>query len=150
LLTSDNSEETMAVLIPDPFETLFNLQQALDAFRQSDWLESSPSGTGPYPPVNVFRKGDDFVIITEIPGINKSNLDIQVKDNMIRIAGTKSIDYDKGSLHRRERAAGRFDRAVTIPVRIDADRVKAEYHDGILLIYLPRAEQDKPRSIKIA
>src|SRR5262245_9146382 len=130
----------MAILIPDPFETLFNLQQALDAFRQSDWLESSPSGTGPYPPLNVFRKGEDFVIITELPGINKSDFDIQVKDNAIRISGTKTVDYtDKASLHRRERAAGRFDRAVTIPVRIDADRVKAEYRDGILALYLPRA-----------
>lgn len=141
----------MAMLIPDPFETLFSLQQALDAFRQSDWLESSPSGTGPFPPVNVFRKGDDFVIIAEVPGLKKSDLDIQVKDNAIRIAGTKSVDYtDKASLHRRERSGGRFDRAVTIPVRVDADRVKAEYHDGILALYLPRAEQDKPRSIKIA
>jgi HSP20 family protein len=140
----------MATLIADPFETLFNLQQALDTFRQSSWLGSSLSGTGAYPPVNVFRKGDDFVIITEIPGIGKSDLDIQVKDSSVRIAGSKAIDYDKGSLHRRERSAGRFDRAVTLPVRIDADRVKAEYRDGILAIYLPRAEQDKPRSVKIA
>jgi HSP20 family protein len=141
----------MAMLLPDPFETLFHLQQALESFRQSNWLESSPSGTGPYPPLNVFRKGDDFVIIGEVPGLKKSDLDIQVKDNAIRIAGTKSVDYmDKASLHRRERSAGRFDRAVTIPVRIDADRVKAEYRDGILALYLPRAEQDKPRSVKIA
>ena len=143
-------EGTMAVLIADPFETLLNLQQALDTFRQSDWLESSPSGTGPYPPVNVFRKGDDFVVVTELPGIKKSDLDIQVKDNAIRIASIKSVNYaDKGSLHRRERSGGRFDRTVTLPVRIDADRVKAEYEDGILALYLPRAEQDKPRSVKI-
>ena len=141
----------MAMLLPDPFETLFNLQQALDAFRQSDWLESSTSATGPYPPVNVFRKGDDFVVIAEVPGLQKSELDIQVKDNAVRIAGNKTVNYpEKASLHRRERSAGRFDRAFTIPVRIDADRVKAEYHDGILALYLPRAEQDKPRSIKLA
>ena len=81
----------------------------------------------------------------------ENGADIQVKDNAIRIAGTKSVNYsDKASLHRRERAAGRFDRAVTIPVRIDAGRVKAEYHDGVLALYLPRAEQDKPRSVKVA
>jgi HSP20 family protein len=141
----------MATQVPDPFETLFNLQQALDTFRQSDWLQRSPSSTGPYPPVNVFRKGNDFVIIAEIPGIKKSDLDIQVKDNAIRIAGTKSVDYSgRASLHRRERASGRFDRAVTLPILIDADQVKAEYKDGILALYLPRAEQDKPRSIKLA
>src|SRR5579883_45554 len=141
----------MVMLLPDPFETLFNLQQALDAFRESDWLQSSPSGTGAYPPVNVFRKGDDFVVITEVPGIKKSDLEIQVKDNTIRIAGTKSIEYaEKASLHRRERLGGRFDRAVALPVRIEADQVKAEYRDGILALFLPRAERDKPRSIKIA
>src|ERR1700747_2625848 len=140
----------MATLLPDPFETLFNLQQALDTFRQSDWLESSPSGTGAYPPVNVFRKGDDFVVIAELPGIKKSDLDIQVKGNTIRIAGAKSVDYEaKGSLHRRERLAGRLDRAVAIPVQIDNDRVKAEARDGIPGLSLPRAKQDKPRSIKV-
>jgi HSP20 family protein len=138
------------MLLSDPFETLFTLQKALDAFRESDWLQSGPSGTGAYPPVNVFRKGDDFVIITEVPGIKKSDLEIQVKDNTIRIAGTKSVEYaEKASVHRRERSAGRFDRAVTLPVRIDADQVKAECHDGILALFLPRAEQDKPRSIRI-
>jgi len=137
--------------ISDPFETLFNLQQALDAFRASSWLESSPSGSGAFPPVNVFRKGDDFVIITEVPGIKKCDLEIQVKDNTIRIAGAKSVEYsEKVSLHRRERPAGRFDRAITIPVHIDTDKVKAEFHNGILALFLPRAERDKPRSIKLA
>jgi HSP20 family protein len=141
----------MVMLLADPFETLFNLQQTLDAIRESDWLQSSPSGTGAYPPVNVFRKGEDFVVITEVPGIKKSDLEIQVKDNTIRIAGTKSVQYaEKAGVHRRERLAGRFDRAVTLPVRIDADQVKAECHDGILALFLPRAEQDKPRSIRIA
>jgi HSP20 family protein len=137
-------------MLSDRFETLLNLQQALDAFRASSWLQSSPSGTGAYPPVNVFRKGDDFVVITEVPGIKKSDLEIQVKGNTIRVAGTKSVAYsEKASLHRRERLAGRFDRAITIPVEIDADKATAEFHDGILALYLPRAERDKPRSIKL-
>jgi HSP20 family protein len=139
------------MLLPDPFEALFNLQRALDTFQQSDWLERSTTGTGPYPPVNVFRKGDDFVILAEVPGVKKSDLDIQVKDQVIRIAGTKAIEYgEKASLHRRERSTGRFNRTFTIPVRIDAERIKAECRDGVLALYLPRAEQDKPKSIKIA
>lgn len=138
------------MMFSDPFETLFNLQQALDSFRTSNWLESGLSGTGTYPPINIFRKGDDFVVITEVPGIKKSDLDIQVKGNTIRIAGTKSVNYpEKASLHRRERSAGRFDRAITIPVQIDADQAKAECHNGVLALFLPRAEQDKPRAIKL-
>jgi HSP20 family protein len=141
----------MAMLFPDPFDALFGLQQALDAFRASRWLEPGPSGTGAYPPLNVFRRGDDVVIIAEVPGLKKSDLEVQVKGNTIRIAGTKSIDYaENASVHRRERLAGRFDRAVTVPVEIDADGVRAECRDGLLALFLPRSERDKPKSIAVA
>ena len=98
------------ILFPDPFETLLNLQRALDTFRDSEWLESGPSGTGPFPPLNVFRKGDDIVVLLEVPGISRSELDVQIKDHTLRIAGTKKVAYDpKVSLHRRERMEGRFE-----------------------------------------
>lgn len=137
-------------LFPDPFGTMLGLQDALEAFRRSGWLQSSPSGGGSYPPLNIFRKGDDLVLIAEVPGINKSDLDLQVKGRTIRLSGKKTVEYgEKASVHRRERLAGRFDRSVTLPVEIDADSVKAECRDGILALFLPRAERDKPRSINI-
>jgi HSP20 family protein len=140
----------MAMFLPDPFGNLLAFQEALEALRASGWLESSPSGAGPYPPINVFRKGDDFVLITELPGIKKSELDIQVKENTVRIAGSKDVSYpEKAALHRRERPAGRFDRALTLPIQIDTDRTKAEYSDGILALFLPRAERDKPKLVKV-
>ena len=138
-------------LFPNPFDTLSSLQRALDTFRASEWLAGGPSGGGSYPPMNVFRKGDDFVIITEVPGVTKADLDVQVKGNTIRLAGTKSVNYpEQASLHRRERLAGRFDRAMTLPVEIDPDGVRAECRDGILVVFLPRAERDKPKSIQVA
>ena len=137
-------------LFPDPFNTLLGLQDALQAFRTSDWLQSSPSGGGSYPPLNVFRKGDDLVVIAEVPGINKSDLELQVKDRTIRLAGTKAVKYPENtSLHRRERLAGRFDWSVTLPVAVDPDGIKAECRDGLLVMFLPRAERDKARSISI-
>jgi HSP20 family protein len=140
----------MARRIPDPFETLFNIQRSLDASRASDWLSGGPSGTGSYPPLNVFRQGDDFVVITELPGIQREDVEIQVQGNRVRIAGKKAVHYEEGaSLHRRERIAGSFDRSIAIPIEVDADRVKADYHDGILALFLPRAERDKPKSITI-
>jgi HSP20 family protein len=140
----------MAMLLPDPFEALFRLQQGLDAFRSSNWLEPGPSAGGAYPPVNVFRKGDDLVLVTEVPGINKADLDVQVKGRTLRLSGTKSVNYpDQASLHRRERLAGRFDRTLTLPMTIDAEGVRAECQDGILVLLLPRAERDKPKSIPI-
>ena len=140
----------MARLFSDPFESLFDIQRSLDAFRTSDWLSGGPSGTGSYPPLNVFRKGDDFVIVTELPGIQREDVEIQVQGNRVRIAGKKAIQYDEGaSLHRRERIAGGFDRSISIPIEVDANRVKAEYRNGVLALLLPRAERDKPKSIAI-
>jgi HSP20 family protein len=140
----------MAMLFSDPFDALLQFQQALDAFRASNWLGSGPSAGGAYPPMNIFRKGDDIVVIAEVPGVRKSDLDIQIRNNTIRIAGSKTVQYgDNAALHRRERLAGGFDRAITVPVEIDADRVNAECRDGILALYLPRAERDKPKSINV-
>jgi len=140
----------MAVLFTDPIDWISQFQQALDSFRTSGWLGSSTSGSGGYPPLNVFRKGDDLVLIAELPGIRKSDLQIQVKGNTVRITGRKAIEYgENAALHRRERSAGGFDRAISLPVEVDADHVKAEYREGILALYLPRAERDKPRTIQI-
>ena len=138
------------MLFPDPFETLLTLQRALDTFRDSQWLEAGPSGKGPFPPLNVFRKGEDIVVILEVPGIARNDIEVQIKDRTLRIAGSKKVPNEpKASLHRRERIEGRFDRTVALPVEIDTNRAKAEYRDGVLALYLPRAERDKPRSIKI-
>jgi HSP20 family protein len=141
----------MAMLFPDPFDALVQFQRALDDFRSSGWLDAGPSGSGTYPPLNVFHQGDDIVIITEVPGVRKEDLQIQVKGNTIRIAGSKTVEYgEQVSLHRRERPAGRFDRAVTVPVEIDPDKVRAECRDGILALHLHRAERDKPKTIAIS
>ena len=80
-------------LFSDPFDALATFQDALDGFRTSGWLGSGPSGAGAYPPMNVFRKGDDFIVIAEIPGVKKTDLEIQAKGRTLRLAGTKSIAY---------------------------------------------------------
>jgi HSP20 family protein len=134
----------------DPFDALFRLQRELEARQASDWLGDTTAGLGAFPPINVFQQGHDFVALIEMPGVNKSDLNLLAKEQTIRISGTKAVNYgDKVSLHRRERVAGAFDRTITLPVLIDADNIKAEFHDGILSLFIPRAESDKPRSVKI-
>jgi HSP20 family protein len=131
-------------------DALFDFQRALDSRLESDWLRSATAGTGAFPPINVFQQGDNLVAIIELAGVNKSDLEIQAKDGTIRISGKKSVAYpEKVSLHRRERLSGTFDRTLTVPIQIDADRIKAEYRDGVLALFIPRAESDKPRSISI-
>jgi len=134
----------------DPFEALFNLQRELEARTASSWLQDQTTGDGPFPPINVFQQGEDILAIIELPGIDKDCLQIQAKENSIRIAGRKTVEYPHNvSVHRRERIIGDFDRTLTLPVQLDADRIKAEYRDGVLALFLPRSERDKPRTIKI-
>jgi len=131
-------------------DALFDFQRALESRLESGWLQGATGGTGAYPPINVFQQGDNLVAIIELAGVNKSDLEIQAKDSTIRISGKKSFAYpEKVSLHRRERLAGTFDRTLTVPIQIDADRIKAEYRDGVLALFIPRAESDKPQSISI-
>ena len=140
----------MVTTFVDPFEVLFNLQRALEARLASDWLQDQTTSQGPFPPINVFQQGDELLAIIELPGIDRNDLQIQAKDNTIRISGKKSMQYpDQVSVHRRERMFGEFNRTLTLPVSVDPDRIKAEYRDGILALFLPRAESDKPRTIKI-
>jgi HSP20 family protein len=134
-----------------PIDALFDLQRALESRLDSGWLSDTTSGTGAFPPINVFQQGDDIVVILEVPGVGKDDLDIQVKGNALRISGKKAIAYPEGaSLHRRERLSGSFDRTLTLPMQVNADGIKAEYRDGVLALFIPRAESDKPRSIKIS
>ena len=133
-----------------PLDALFQLQRALESRLDSEWLRDATAGSGAFPPINVFQQGDSLVAIIELAGVNKSDLEIQAKDNTIRISGKKATAFpDKVSLHRRERLSGSFDRTLTVPMQIDAGAIKAEYRDGVLALFIPRAESDKPRSITI-
>lgn len=133
-----------------PFDALFAMQRALEANLTSDWLGGGTTAAGSFPPINVFQKGDDFVAVVELPGVDKGSLEIEAKENTIRIAGRKAIKYDENaSVHRRERVTGSFDRTIAVPIQIDPDAIRAEMRDGVLALFIPRAERDKPRKISI-
>ena len=134
-----------------PFQALLALQNALDDRRKSNFLSNMTSSGGAYPPINIFQKGHDYVAIIELPGLKKENMEIEVKDNVIRLSGEKSADYpEKVSAHRRERIFGKFDRTITVPVKVDAEKITAEYRNGILALLIPRAEEDKPKKVLIS
>jgi HSP20 family protein len=140
----------MITLVADPFNTLLDLQRALESRTASDWLsEHTTSATGPFPPINVFQQGDAILAIIELPGIDKNDLHVQAKENTIRISGRKVVAYPEASVHRRERVSGDFDRTLSIPVQLDPDGIQAEYRDGVLALSLPRAERDRPRTVQI-
>jgi HSP20 family protein len=108
-------------------------------------------GAGVFPPVNITQDDDNFYLRAEVPGIKPNELSISAVRNRVSLAGKREIqrEHDRVSYHRKERAEGSFNRTVTLPTEVDAERVDARYADGILTLTLPKAEETKPRQITV-
>jgi HSP20 family protein len=119
----------MIMTFTDPFEALFNLQRALEARLASDWLQEATTSRGPFPPINVFQQGDDILAIIELPGVDKGDLQIQAKENTIRISGKKAINFQEGvSVHQRRPPFGKEREIVDKPAQRLIDLIEAANH----------------------
>ena len=108
-------------------------------------------GAGVFPPMNITQDDENFYLRAEIPGIKPAELSISALRNRVAISGKREIprEHERVSYHRKERPEGAFNRSVTLPMEVDAERVDARYTDGILTLTLPKAEQAKPRQIAV-
>jgi len=106
---------------------------------------------GVFPPMNITQDGESFYLRAEIPGIKPGDLSITAHRDRVSIAGRREIpqEHERASYHRRERAEGSFNRTVTLPSEIDADRIDARCTDGVLTLVLPKGEQAKARRITV-
>lgn len=106
---------------------------------------------GVFPPLNITQDSENFYLRAEVPGIKPNELSIIAVRNRVSLAGRREIpqEHERASYHRKERAEGAFNRTVTLPAEVDADRVDAHYTDGILTIRLPKAEEAKARRIAV-
>lgn len=120
--------------------------------RLSDSLDRITARTGvPFPPINIWQNGEAAAIMAELPGVEPDSIDVEVKDNVLTLSGErKAPDYAQGATwHRRERAFGRFTRAIRLPFRVDPNKVDARLANGVLRIAVARPDEDKPRRIAI-
>jgi len=108
-------------------------------------------GAGVFPPMNITQDDDNFYLRAEVPGIKPNELSISAVRNRVSLAGKREIqqEHERVSYHRKERAEGTFNRTVTLPTEVNAERVDARYVDGILTLTLPKAEEAKPRQITV-
>jgi HSP20 family protein len=111
----------------------------------------SDVGAGVFPPINITQDDDNFYLRAEVPGIKPNELSISAVRNRVSLAGKREIqqEHERVSYHRKERAEGTFNRTVTLPTEVNAERVDARYVDGILTLTLPKAEEAKPRQITV-
>ncbi len=120
--------------------------------RISDDLDRLVFGVAPaFPAMNVWANEEAAAITAELPGVEASDIDIQVKDDVLTLTGErKAPEVPQDAVwHRRERAFGRFTRSIRLPFRIDPGKVEARLSDGILRIAVGRPEEDRPRKIEI-
>jgi HSP20 family protein len=123
--------------------------RVLDAVAGSDGAGEISAGV--FPPMNVTQDDSNFYVRAEVPGIRAKDLSISALRNRISISGKREIpqENERVSYHRKERAEGEFNRTLTLPGEVAADRVEARYSDGILSLTLPKAEETKPRQIAV-
>jgi HSP20 family protein len=139
-----------------PQRELFNLRTPMsrlfDEFlAPAQWSEDSQSLWNWNPAVDIMDNDDHILITAEIPGVDKKDISVDVKDRMLTLRGERSSDNEvkEDRFYRRERTFGKFERSFTLPAAVDPDNIKAEYKDGVLKIEVPKPEGHKPRQITV-
>ncbi len=124
-------------------ERLFNefMPEESEDVLQSRWL----------PVVDVSENKDNYVIHAELPGMKKKDVKITLQDDVLTISGEKKVEREEKdkTYHLVERSYGQFSRSFTLPAKVEADKIKAEFKDGVLNITLPKAPEAKAKEIDI-
>jgi HSP20 family protein len=129
----------------DDLDTLLELPFFTGSGRQAQLFN------GWSPALDLYQNNDNVVAVIELPGMRKDDIEISLHDGTLTIAGErKSESGGNGeSAERTERFTGKFRRSISLPTRVDANKVTATYKDGILTVTLPKAEEAKPKQIQV-
>jgi HSP20 family protein len=133
---------------------LSSLRDELDRLFESPWAELSrtPQLLGGWTPsLDVHEDKDSFVVQAELPGMKREEIEVSLHDGALSISGERKQERkaEAAEIYRAERFFGKFQRTLTLPAPVAADKVKAQYKDGILTITLPKTEAAKPKQIEV-
>ena len=104
-----------------------------------------------HPVVDIFENDDHIVIKAELPGIDKKDIEIDVKDRVLSLRGERAYDNEvkEDKYYRRERVFGKFMRSFTLPMNVDPEKISADYKEGVLSVAVPKPETQKPKRISV-
>lgn len=133
---------------------LSDLRNEIDRLFEAPFAELAQASnllSGWTPALDVHEDKDNVYVRAEVPGMQKSDIEVSLHDGMISISGERKQErkHDEGEVHRAERFFGRFHRSVSLPAPVAADKVKAQYKDGVLTVTLPKTEEAKPKHIDV-
>ena len=145
----------MAIVRWEPFRDLLTTQREFDRLFKEAFSpmsgETEVSTRSWAPPVDIYETEDAIVLKAELPGIDPQDVEVRVEDNTLYLKGERNFEKEvkEQNYHRIERSYGSFARSFSLPNSISADKVKAEYKDGLLTLTMPKREEAKPKTIKI-
>jgi len=141
----------------EPFEGLHSIQSRIndlfeDTFGRSRPGRAAANGAFWYPPVDILESKEAYLIRAELPGMKKEDFNVELKEGTLTLSGERKVEEPAEGVeyHRVERLAGKFTRSFYMPQTIKHDTIKATYRDGILEIYIPKADEAKPKQITVS
>ena len=131
-----------------------SLRDDLDTLLELPFLTGTPQTqlfTGWTPALDLYQNNDNVDAVVELPGMRKEDIEISLHDGMLTIGGERKSENGANGENatRTERFTGKFRRSITLPTRVDANKVNATYKHGILTVTLPKAEEAKPKQIQV-
>ena len=127
----------------DPFRELDSLASRL--LDQASGMSQSMRAM----PMDLFRSGDHYVLLCDLPGIDPGSVDIGLDGRVLTVRAERSQRGDDVEWLTQERPTGTFVRQLTLGSGLDVDRIEATYNDGVLSLSIPVAEEAKPRKISV-
>lgn len=146
----------MAIVRWDPFRELEEVSDRLNrmftrpAMRTSNNKETMIVADWT-PSVDISETEGEYQIQVEIPDVKKEDVKVTLEDGVLTIQGQRKQEQEESGTkyHRIERSYGSFARTFSLPDVIETDKVRAEYKDGVLHLYLPKSEKAKPKAIEV-
>ena len=135
-----------------PFGDLERMRNQLDSLFDAISGESRAAlGAGVFPAVNITETKDEYYVRAELPGVQNDELQLDIKERTLTIAGERKIaaESEEAKYHRREREAGKFSRAIVLPGEVDSGNVDAKLAEGVLTVRIAKSEKAKPRQITV-
>ncbi len=144
----------MPIVKYNPYPDLEEFPSGFRLFQDTVNRLLTPEGAAarPWTPaVDVFETENDLVLRADVPGIDMKDIEVRMENGNLCLKGERKFNKEskENGYHRVERSYGAFTRYFTLPETVDAEKVAADYKDGVLTVTLPKKEVAKPRSIKV-
>ena len=138
----------------NPFNEMSLLQNQMNRLFEGalqGWPAESNGTTSWVPAADIYESDNELIVNLDLPGVDPKLVDVRVENNVLSIRGERHFEQkqDRENYHRVERSYGTFTRSFTLSTFVDADKIRAQYKNGVLSIMLPKAEAAKPKRIQI-